>query len=151
VIKVNGALLESNATAGNQWYQEGAIISGATMKTYKPVKSANYSVVVTDNGCASTESDRLYFAITGIIDIDNTHFNKLSPNPVSSRVVLNFYLAGTSTVNIQIIDFNGRVCGTYGNLSDGHALDLDGFANGVYLAKIMEPKGKTYTLKLVKQ
>ena len=151
LIKVNGELLESNAAAGNQWYQEGAMIPGATMKTYKPVKSASYSVVVTDNGCASSESDRLYFAITGIINIDNTHFIKLSPNPVSSRVVLNFYLAGTSTVNIQIIDFNGRVCGTYGNLIDGHALDVGGLANGVYLAKIMEPKGKTYTLKLLKQ
>ncbi|MBO9205474.1 MULTISPECIES: FG-GAP-like repeat-containing protein [Niastella] len=151
VIKVNGALLESNAAAGNQWYQEGAIIPGATMKTYKPVKSANYSVVVTNNGCASVESDRQYFAITGIINIDNTHYIKLSPNPVSSQVVLNFNLAGTTTVNIQIVDLNGRVCGTYGNLSDGHALDLGGLANGVYLAKVLEPKGKTYTLKLLKQ
>jgi hypothetical protein len=151
-ITVNGDLLVSSAAVGNEWYKDGNIIQGATGKTYKPVSSGNYSVFARDPATfCTTESDKFYFAITGVINIDNTHFVKLSPNPVKSKLVLNYNLAGTITVNCQIIDINGRICGTFNNLSNGSELDLSGFSFGTYLAKIIDPVSKkNYVIKLMK-
>jgi hypothetical protein len=151
-ITVNGAYLVSSAATGNQWYRESFQIQGATNKTYKPLNNANYSVVVMDPSTfCSTTSDKLYFAITGIINIDNTHFVKLSPNPVQRKVILNFNLAGINNLTLQLFDINGRQLGAYTNLSDGSELDLSGLAKGIYIVKIMDPKSKKYyMLKLLK-
>lgn len=152
-ITVNGASLVSSAAVGNEWYKDGNIIQGATGKTYKPLSSGNYTVFARDPATfCTTESDKVYFAITGIINIDNTHFIKLSPNPVQSKLLLNYNLTGTITVNLQVTDINGRICGMFNNLSDGSELDLSGFSSGMYFAKIIDPiSKKNYVIKLMKQ
>ena len=151
-ITLSGAYLISSAAAGNQWYLDGSPIQGATDKFYKPLKSGYYSVVTTEPGTScSAVSDKVYFAITGIINIDNTHFVKLSPNPVINEMLLNYNLAGAIAVNLEIIDIQGHLCGNYNNLSDGSRLNLSGLASGVYLAKITDTKSKkNYNIKLIK-
>lgn len=151
-ITVNGADLVSSATTGNQWYGGGVKIQGATNKTFKPLANGNYSVVTTDPGTGcSTESDMVYFAITGIINIDNTHFVKLSPNPVINEILINYELAGLTAVNLEIIDIQGHVCANYYNLSDGRKLSLAGITKGIYLARITDLKSKkNYIIKLIK-
>ncbi|WP_336513928.1 M12 family metallo-peptidase [Pollutibacter soli] len=48
-------ILTSNAAAGNQWYKDNVIISGATAKTYKVVGAGTYTVKVTNSSnCVST-------------------------------------------------------------------------------------------------
>jgi hypothetical protein len=54
----NGVLLTSSNDTGNQWYLEGAPISGATSNPYSPSASGNYTVqTVTPDGCKSVLSD----------------------------------------------------------------------------------------------
>ncbi|WP_074958795.1 beta strand repeat-containing protein [Chryseobacterium formosense] len=48
--------LTSSSATGNQWYKDGAIISGATGQTYSANASGTYTVVVTTGGCTSLAS-----------------------------------------------------------------------------------------------
>ncbi|OOV29327.1 hypothetical protein BXU11_05270 [Flavobacterium sp. LM5] len=52
-------VLRSSASSGNQWYKDGTIIAGATTSTYTANDSGIYSVIVTQNGCVSIESDQV--------------------------------------------------------------------------------------------
>jgi hypothetical protein len=138
----------------NQWYRDGVLIPGATSSIYSPEKSGNYSVIATWNGCASPESDKHYFGapVTGIVNIDNTQFIKLSPNPVADQVQLTFNLSNTLTVNIQLIDMRGQVIALFNHLSNGSQINCSGIATGIYLAKIFNPKNKKYyIIKVLKQ
>jgi hypothetical protein len=151
-ITVNGAYLVSSALVGNEWYLNGNAIQGANSKTYQPVQSGNYSVFARDPSTfCITESDKVYFSITGIVNIDNTHYIKLSPNPVERNMLLNYNLAGTFSVNVQIVDLNGQVCHKYNNLSDGSEVNLSELSKGMYLARITDPVSKrNYVIKVVK-
>jgi hypothetical protein len=52
--------LTSSAASGNQWFENGFPISGATNQTYDVVEIADYTVQVTVSGCASPMSDTLH-------------------------------------------------------------------------------------------
>jgi hypothetical protein len=48
--------LTSSSASGNQWYQDGNPIGGATGQQYVATASANYTVIVTATGCSSAPS-----------------------------------------------------------------------------------------------
>ncbi|WP_035717591.1 beta strand repeat-containing protein, partial [Flavobacterium succinicans] len=52
-------VLTSSASTGNQWYKDGTIIAGATTSSYTAADSGIYTVIVTQNGCVSVESDQV--------------------------------------------------------------------------------------------
>jgi hypothetical protein len=58
-ITQNGLVLTSSANAGNQWYLNGSIITGATSQTYTIAQNGTYTVIVSDNGCTSPTSSPL--------------------------------------------------------------------------------------------
>ena len=47
-------VLSSSAATGNQWYNDGVAISGATAQNYTATQAATYTVKVTINNCSST-------------------------------------------------------------------------------------------------
>lgn len=49
----NTITLTSSATTGNQWYKNGASISGAVNKTYNTQDSGTFTVISTVSGCGS--------------------------------------------------------------------------------------------------
>jgi gliding motility-associated-like protein len=52
-------VLNSSSTLGNQWYLNGSIISGATSNSYTATASGSYTIVNTQNNCASLMSDQI--------------------------------------------------------------------------------------------
>jgi hypothetical protein len=48
--------LTSSSASGNQWYRNGALLSGATQQTYPVTTSGDYTVVVNAGGCTSAPS-----------------------------------------------------------------------------------------------
>ncbi|OQP40902.1 hypothetical protein A4H97_14955 [Niastella yeongjuensis] len=153
-ISMTGSSLISSVIINSvsQWYLEGVLIPGATNNGYTPTKSGYYSVEATVNGCTGPRSDKLFFVVTGVVNIDNTQFIRLSPNPVESQLQLTFNLNITQTVNVQLIDLKGRVIGAYNQLSNTTQVNLSGIAAGVYLAKIFNPiSRKSYVIKVLKQ
>lgn len=152
IITVNGSELSSNIISGNQWYKNGSIINGEVNQVYKPTESSIYTVKVTANGCEGPMSDNFNFIATGIINIDNTHFIQISPNPVTDQTVLRFKLAGVNKLNIRIIDLHGKTVKIFENVSTGELLRIANLTPGVYIARVYSSKEKIdYSLKLLKQ
>src|SRR3954452_10378642 len=52
--------LTSSSASGNQWFENGFPIGGATNQTYDVVEIADYTVQVTIGGCSSPMSDTLH-------------------------------------------------------------------------------------------
>jgi uncharacterized protein (DUF2141 family) len=151
VVSLNGTTLSSSGAAGNQWYKEGVLLPGENNQTYKPAITANYSVIVTDNGCTSVASDVFHYIYTGIINIDNEQYIRLAPNPVTSQAILTFHITGALVLDVQIVDMRGVVYRSFNKLTSGVKLQLGALANGVYMAKIVDPNHKKqYVIKLMK-
>src|SRR5205814_514475 len=54
----NGSVaLTSSSASGNQWYLNGSPIGGATSQQYNATTAGDYTVIVTQSGCASPASD----------------------------------------------------------------------------------------------
>jgi hypothetical protein len=151
VISLNGNTLFSSEPAGNQWYKEGILLQGEVNQSYKPSATGNYSVIASINGCTGVASNSYQFVLTGVINIDNEQFIKLSPNPVTSSATLTFSLTGTQTVDVQVMDMRGVVYRTCNKLTNGDQVHLNSLASGIYMAKIYDPnKKKQYVIKLMK-
>lgn len=147
-----GTQLTSSSAAGNQWYRDGVAIANATAQTYTPTNSGNYAVQVTFSGCKSPMSESISFVLTGIVSIDNTHFIKLSPNPVSYQMKLDFKLNQFYLLNVDLVDLNGRLIQKWSNLKDGSMLNLSSFSNGIYLARFYGTDKKIIAvIKILKQ
>ncbi|MCU1228795.1 MAG: hypothetical protein JWO97_1679, partial [Acidobacteria bacterium] len=58
--------LTSSSANGNQWYEGGNPIGGATAQQYVANASGNYSVIVTTNGCSSPVSATTVVTISGV-------------------------------------------------------------------------------------
>ncbi|WEK20946.1 MAG: gliding motility-associated C-terminal domain-containing protein [Candidatus Pedobacter colombiensis] len=81
-------VLSSDVGTGNQWYLNGAVISGATGQTYTATASGKYTVITTNgNGCASPVSN----------EIDVT-VNPLPSTPVVSMTTATVFCAGGEVV-----------------------------------------------------
>ncbi|TSA23522.1 MAG: T9SS C-terminal target domain-containing protein [Bacteroidetes bacterium] len=111
VATLNGDILESSATDGNQWYFNGAFIPGATQQTYQPVYYGDYYVTVTDEvtGCESAPSNTIHYWPTAI---DNSQAEKLVtvyPNPFTDRLTISYTLPEPSASRILLTDAYGRL------------------------------------------
>lgn len=150
-ITQNGSNLVSSAVNGNQWYKDGVLISGAINQVYTPSNSGNYTVVVTINDCHSLYSENYNFIVTGIISIDNTQFIKLSPNPVTYLLKIEFNIIGTTSLNVNLIGLEGKTYHIWRNIKSGTGLNLSSIPRGIYIAEIYKKDEKLqYNLKVIK-
>ena len=62
-------ILTSSSTSGNQWFLNGAAITGATTTTYTATASGNYTVQTTSNGCVSAVSAAKTITVKPILAI----------------------------------------------------------------------------------
>ena len=152
LITQNGTTLSSSAASNNQWYLNGAAISGATGPTYLPMRSGNYRVDVSlSNGCVA-ESDNFAYVILpenpGENDIGLTVF----PNPANTQ--LNVLFAAKSNVNVNLAlinaigqnEYTDKEVLTGGNFST--LIDVSKFAPGNYVLRLFY-NSKLYTRKIV--
>src|SRR4030095_13302661 len=151
-ITLTGTNLSSSAQSGNQWFRDGVAISGATLQVYNATISGNYSVQVTQNGCKSTMSELRAVVITSVVFIDNTHFIRLSPNPVKDEMILDFKLDGIYRLNIDLLDLNGRIIKRWQDQQKGSRLNISNYARSFYIVRAYSDKGKIIAvLKLIRQ
>ncbi len=88
VVTMNGAVLTSSASSGNQWYYEGNLIPGATGQTYTVTHHTGfYWCVVTLSGCSSPISNKVWVVVTGQQELQNSNFN-VYPVPNDGRFTL---------------------------------------------------------------
>jgi hypothetical protein len=151
VITQNGGELVSSIATGNQWYLNGTLIPNATGQVCKPTATGNYSVKVTNGGCAGPESEKYNYLYTAIIDLSGDNFISLTPNPVIEKAYLKFTLNGINTLSVQVFNLQGQVGKSWNNLSTGATLDLATLPGGIYFVRVMSSNGKlNYTFRLLK-
>lgn len=88
VISFNGSSLLSNATVGNQWYDQNGPIPGATLQSFIPALNGNYYVIVSSNGCQSDTSNKIQVILSANNNQEANQAIKVYPNPVEDVLTL---------------------------------------------------------------
>jgi hypothetical protein len=143
VVTVNANILHSNATSGNQWYNNNLSINGATNQDYTFTVIGNYSVIVTLNGCASDPS-----ATNVVTGVDPNELNpsiKVYPNPITDELSIEF-VGNTVKTEFVIVNSKGQVVFS-GNLFEKVVIQTSNFSPGIYFIKLKS--GKTIEFKKI--
>jgi VCBS repeat-containing protein len=124
--------LVSDAETGNQWYDSNGAIEGATSQVYTPTATDNYYVIVTSEfGCASEQSNVLYFVFTGIDELSKSV--SIYPNPVTD--VLNISGLENSRTKLVVLDSKGNMVISVDEFTSKQ-IDLSNLESGIYFVKI---------------
>ena len=154
VISINGTELNSTGCCGNQWYENGNLLQGATGQAFIPQESGDYSDIVTVNGCASGISNTISYVVTGIMNHVKNNAYALDPNPAG-----NFFRvrAGQGTApaeDIKIYTVTGKLVAAWlpdpAEKDKAPLIDVQRLSPGLYFVAIGTASRKTI-LKLVVQ
>lgn len=140
VITQVGDSLVSNVAAGNQWYLNGTLISGANGQKYHPVQSGNYQTAI-NNGTCTIYSNTLNVTVTATVDVNGTAIGlTVAPNPSSGVFNVSFAVTTRDDLKIDVVNMIGQTVysqtypsfiGTFSN-----TLNIGNVAAGVYILKI---------------
>jgi len=128
-----------------QWYYNTSVIVGANDTLHIAQNNGDYYVEVTDSfGCKNT-SDTINVILLGI---ENTIINtaKIFPNPTTGK--LKIELTDNSIKSVAIINLLGEILINQRVTSSKIEFNLDGFADGVYYARLSS-KDSQYLQKLI--
>lgn len=148
VISVNGTLLTSSASAGNQWYYEGSPIPGATGQTYTVVHNTGYySCEVTLNGCPSGISSPVWVVVTGIGDQAAAQIS-LFPTPNNGLFSVSISNPANGICRIEVYNNAGlRIYQTNNFMVTGSIkkeINLPTVTNGFYTVAIINNRHTIY-------
>jgi hypothetical protein len=146
VIKQFNDSLKSSFSAGNQWYLNGTVISGATGQFYVPAQNGTYIVEVTDSyGCSSTSAP---FNVTnvGITELTSDYSFSIYPNPATNQLTI---IPSSSsicckTAAISIMNILGTILLSRSlSLEEGRgeAIDIRTLPEGMYFLQMKTENG----------
>lgn len=139
-ITINGNVLTSSSTTGNQWYLNGNLISGATQQNYTAQQNGNYNVVVTNANNCSAQSNTLAFTTVGIADLERVGVTSVYPNPTNGLLNIQFS-DNQQDVQLEIYDVSGRVHIQKRVMTISQnsveTLNLENLTTGVYTLRIL--------------
>jgi len=150
-VSSGSVLLVSNASQGNQWYKNGAVINSATADRITVTEAGIYSVKVTVDNCSSQLSDEQPTVITGDLSPGPTATNLVYPNPVKQNITVNLHAFDLNhDVEIIIYDAIGNL--KVRTIERGHestTVSVDDFPTGLYIIKARQ-QGLSQTEKFLK-
>jgi uncharacterized delta-60 repeat protein len=147
-ITLNGLVLHSDASSGNQWYDQNGTINGATNQNYTVTVDGNYYVIVSLNDCSSNPSNTINVTGTGIEAVTSEKIIKVYPNPVSNELIIEIE-GNNEKLNFEILNAIGQIV-FKGNFVKETTIQTSNFAPGVYLIKL--ENGKTFEfIKVIKE
>lgn len=139
VITQNGNVLQSDAPAGNQWYnQASGLITGATNQSYTVTVNGYYYDIVTIAGCKSDTSNIIHITNIGIEDIEFSKRISVYPNPASDRLFVNFNQVNENPVSIQLFNSIGQQCFVSNELMNvkSSGINISNLNSGTYTLQI---------------
>jgi len=135
VITVDGLTLSSNYPEGNQWYYNGAIITGGTEQTQHAAYHGWYWDIVTIDGCSSDSSNNIYVLVTGVDEAGNSQLY-IYPVPNDGRFTLTCGGIADESLTLEVFNplgiriYDARVQPMNGSVVQ--QVDLRPVPNGVY-------------------
>jgi len=146
IIKTGMMLSTADPYTTYQWYRNGKVIPGATMRNYTMMYDGNYYVVVTNNVKCINQSD--IFSVQGLsvkqIVRDEINID-VYPNP--SQNIIN--IVAPIEVNLSIKDIQGK---QILELKNAKQVDMAAYADGMYIFTITDKEGMVVKMdKVVKK
>jgi hypothetical protein len=141
-ITLNGSILHSNTTSGNQWYNQTGLLNGATSQDYTPTANGNYYVIVSNNGCSSDTSNVITITTVGINVI--SFFNDISiyPNPANDNITIeNTSLNNNKDAMISIYKIQGQLLLQQPMLQTKININVSALPVGMYYIEMRTEKG----------
>ena len=145
IITITTNVLHSDATTGNQWYNQNGPISAATNQNYTATANGNYFTIVTINGCKSDSSNIIPYSTVGINSVENRNSFNIYPNPVSNELIIESDGSNNGT-SFEILNAIGQVI-FKGKLLDKTVVQTSAFTPGIYILKL--ESGKTFEFKKI--
>lgn len=146
VITQSGDTLHSNASRGNQWYNQNGLIEGATDQVYIPTETGEYYIVVTQSNCSSEKSNIITVFYSGNKQLSSEQFVEIHPNPASESI----HIKGISSyANISFFDISGKQVLNSVVISET-VIHIDNLPRGWYIINIQTETG-TKKIKLIKK
>lgn len=142
VVSQSNLVLSSSASSGNQWKRNGQNIAGATEQTYTVTQSGIYTVVVSNQNCASAPSNAIAIDLTPNQDLLAGQIQwQLYPNPARDRMFLSCDNCAGGKYHFRVLDATGRSLKEFtGSLQEGdiQELDIRYLPSGVYWIRSAE-------------
>jgi len=149
VISINGTVLISSDSLGNQWFLNTVPIAGANQSTFKPTMSGQYTVQRTVNGCTGPVSEPYNFVVTGVSDPVLAAAVSLFPNRVTSKLCLKN--PQSKKLSLTILDAAGLHIKQFITSDRTAEVGLEAVPAGVYIVIITEvSSNKRIQLKMIK-
>ena len=142
VTVVDEFTLQANASGATyQWIDCGNsdTIAGETDSVFTTQVSGDYAVVITQNGCTDTSDCFTISNTVGIQDIKKQYQVELYPNPALNEVT--FTLKGIESVNIELIDIQGKLLLSQNEVFNQARINLPDLAPGTYFVRILSDFG----------
>ncbi|MCZ8070280.1 MAG: IPT/TIG domain-containing protein [Bacteroidota bacterium] len=137
LLASGNATLTSDASSGNQWFVNGAIISGANNKTYIATAAGAYKVQVTIENCLSEFSNDVPVVITGDLSGGTVSAIQAYPNPASNLLLISGLAKETN--KCLVVDVLGRAVEMpLENVGEQHQLKLEGLNEGMYIIRVKQ-------------
>jgi hypothetical protein len=132
--------LVSNST-GNIWYKDGVKIADTTQKI-KPTTNGIYTVTTTQNGCTSALSLGYYYLTNAVVNVSNGEYFKISPNPTSGQLNINYKISSSRNITISVFDINGRAVLLNKKVESGSKINLGSVSKGNYIIQVKDGSGR---------
>ena len=142
------SVTENNPTYTYSWTSvPPGFTSSLQNPTLSPTSTATYIVKITDThlGCWDTASVTIQVILTGINEQSGPK-NELVIYPNPTNGIVNIKGAGEQDLEITVRNVYGE---TILKVSDSPALDLSGFASGIYYLTVISGKTKISNYKIV--
>ncbi len=142
--------LVSNSS-GNIWYKDGVKITDTTQKIM-PTTNGIYTATSTQNGCTSKLSQGYYYLTNAVDNLSNGEYFKISPNPTSGELNINYKISSSRNITISVFDINGRAVLLNKKVESGSKLNLGTISKGNYIIQVKDGTGRLISSqKLVKE
>ena len=135
---------------GITWYKDGVKISDTTQKI-RPSSNGMYTATTTQNGCTSSISQGYYYLTNAVANLSNGEFFKISPNPTSEELNINYKISSSRNISISVFDMNGRSVILNKKVESGSKVNLGSVSKGNYIIQVKSASGRVITIqKLIK-
>jgi hypothetical protein len=143
VITLDGNILHSSSTDGNQWYNQNGLIAGATNQDYTVTSDGDYYVIVTIGECSSDPSNLINVIVTWSNESEmNSTAIIIYPNPARDYIIVNTgNYSAMPDHSIKILNMQGEIVFDTKIAQPNYEINLSTWSGkGVYVLQVHDNK-----------